>query len=123
MDREGWEAVGLYDPGAPEAEERLALLEFLTERGATVDQMVEAHRLGTLPAVAGDLVLQRSTATISVEAVAAQCGLPVERVLRILLALGLPEHADSALPEGTGALINAFEQGAALMGAEAILAF
>jgi adenylate cyclase len=123
MDLEGWEAVGLYDPGAPGAEERLALLEFLTERGATVEQMVEAHRLGSLPAVAGDLVLQRSPSTVSVEEVAALCGLPVERVLRILLSLGLPMDADSTLPQGTGELIDAFEQGAALMGEEAILAF
>jgi adenylate cyclase len=123
MDLEGWETVGLYDPGAPGAEERLALLEYLTERGATVEQMVEAHRLGSLPAVAGDLVLQRSPSTVSVEEVAAECGLPVERVLRILLSLGLPMDADSTLPQGTGALIDAFEQGAALMGEEAILAF
>jgi len=123
MDLEGWEAVGLYHPGAPGAEERLALLEFLTERGATVEQMVEAHRLGSLPAVAGDLVLQRSPSTVSVEEVAALCGLPVERVLRILLSLGLPMDADSTLPQGTGELIDAFEQGAALMGEEAILAF
>jgi len=123
MDLEGWETVGLYDPGAPEAEERLALLKYLTERGATVEQMVEAHRLGSLPAVAGDLVLQRSASTVSVEEVAALCGLPVERVLRILLSLGLPMDADSTLPQGTGELIDAFEQGAALMGEEAILAF
>ena len=123
MDLEGWETAGLYDSDAPEAEERLALLEYLTQRGATVEQMVEAHRLGTLPAVAGDLVLPRSTSTVSVEEVAELCGLPVERVLRILLALGLPMDADSRLPQGTGEVIKAFEQGAALMGDDAILAF
>jgi adenylate cyclase len=123
VDVEGWETVGLYDPGAPGAEERLALLKFLTGRGASVEQMVEAHRLGTLPAVAGDLVLKRSTSTISGQEVAALCGLPVSRVLPILLALGLPEDPDSQLPQGTGELINAFEQGAALMGEDALLAF
>ena len=123
MDLEGWETAGLYDPRAPGAEERLALLQHLTQRGATVDQMVEAHRLGTLPAVAGDLVLQRSSSTVSVEEVAVLCGLPVERVLRILLAVGLPMDADSTLPHGTGEVIRAFEQGAAVMGDEAILAF
>jgi hypothetical protein len=35
--------------------ERLAVLEYLTERGATIEQMVEAHRFGTLPGVAADL--------------------------------------------------------------------
>ena len=40
------EQAGLYDPDEPDAAERLALLEYLTERGATIEQMVEAHRIG-----------------------------------------------------------------------------
>ena len=33
--KEAWHAAGLYDPHDPGAAERLALLEFLTERGAS----------------------------------------------------------------------------------------
>ena len=53
-----WERAGLYDPDEPDADERLALLQYLSDRGATIDQMVEAHAQGSLPAVASDLVVR-----------------------------------------------------------------
>lgn len=123
MDTDAWEQAGLYEPDAAGAGERRSLLEFLTARGATTDQLVEAHRLGRLPAVAGDLVMGAEQVTVPMHEVAARCGVPVERVPRVLLALGLPVADDSALPEDWVALISAFEQGAALMGDDAILAF
>src|ERR1019366_2579213 len=62
---DAWEESGLYQPDAPGAGERRALLEYLTGRGATVEQMVEAHRLGSLPALAGDLVMGTPPPTVS----------------------------------------------------------
>ena len=56
MNVRDWEEAGLYDPDDPNASERLALLEYLTERGATLEQMVEAHQVCSLPGLAGDLV-------------------------------------------------------------------
>lgn len=123
MDTDAWEGAGLYEPGSPGAGERLALLEYLTERGATLEQMVEAHRLGSLPSVAADLALARSPATLSPEQLAARCGVPVETVQRVLLAAGLPFTPDSKLPQDLDALISAFVQGANLMGEDAILAY
>ncbi len=123
VDSDAWEAAGLWDPEAPGAEERRALLEYLTGRGATLQQMVEAHRLGGLPGVAGELALGTPPATLSLEEVAARHGVPVQRVQRLLLAVGLPVDADSKLPEYLIPLMSAFEQGVALMGEEAILAF
>jgi class 3 adenylate cyclase len=123
VDANAWEAAGLYDPGTEGTDERLALLEYLSARGATVEQMVEANGLGGLPAVAGDLVLARQPASQSVEEVASRCGVPLETVQRVLLAAGLPVAEDSKLPEGLDALMSAFEQGVALMGEDAILAF
>ncbi len=75
--------------------------------------------------MAGDLVMGMATqqATLSLEEVAARYGVPVERVRRVLLAVGLPVATDSTVPEGLGSLLLAFEQGVALMGEEAILAF
>ena len=35
--------AGLYDPHDPAAADRLGLLRYLTQRGATVEQMVEAQ--------------------------------------------------------------------------------
>ncbi len=125
MDLNSWKSAGLWDPDAPEADERRALLEYLSERGATLEQMAAAHRTGSLPSVAGDLVMGMGTqqATLSLEEVAARYGVPVERVRRVLLAVGLPVAADTTVPEGLGSLMLAFEEGVALMGEEAILAF
>jgi adenylate cyclase len=120
---DAWRTAGLYDPDDPGAPERLALLEYLTERGATIEQMVEAHRIGTLPAVAGDLVTQGRTDMVSVADVAARTGLPASRVMRALLAAGIPARSETEVPADLSSFMAAFEQGAALMGEEAILAF
>jgi adenylate cyclase len=122
VDTDEWERAGLYDPDSPKADERLALLEYLTARGATVEAMVEAHRLGSLPGLAGDLVLGVRSA-ISVEEMAERSGVPVERAERVLLANGLSVSADTMLPSGLVGLMASFEQGAAILGDEAILAF
>jgi adenylate cyclase len=123
VDTDVWEAAGLYSPDAEGAAERAALLEHLTARGATLEQLVDAHRLGTLPAVAGDLVLGAVPPTRSLDDVARRTGVPVERVERVLLAAGLPVSAESRLPADLDAVIGAFEQGVALMGEDALLAF
>jgi class 3 adenylate cyclase len=123
VDTDAWEAACIYDPDAPDAAERLALLEYLSARGATLEQLVEGDRLTTLPAVAGDLVLATHRPTVSIEELAARCGVPVELVERVLLAAGLAAGPDSRLPEGLDALIATFLQGVSLMGEDAILAF
>lgn len=123
MSIDAWVGAGLYDPESPGADERRALLEFLTDRGATVEQMVDAHALGSLPAVAGELALGRQPETLSVAEVAARCGVSVERAERVLLAVGLPTAGDSRLPSNLSALFDSFEQGASLMGEDAIVAF
>ena len=121
--RSRWQEAGLYDPDAPDAPDRLALLEYLTERGATVPQMVEAHRLGSLPGVAGDLVIREHHDMVPVSAIAAESGLDLPRVLRALVAAGVPADSDTEVASDLAGLMVAFEQGAALMGDEAILAF
>ena len=123
MDAELWEQVGLYDPLDPDSAERLALLDYLTERGATIEQMVEAHRNGMLPGVAGDLVTQGKTPMAKVRDIAAESGVSLPRVLRALLAAGIPADPDTEVPAELVRLMEAFEQGAELMGDEAILAF
>ena len=124
MDRaDAWRDAGLYDPQDPGAAERLALLEYLTERGATMEQMVEAHRMGTLPGVAGSLVTQGRTAMVTVADIAARSGLPSSRVMRTLLAAGIPARSGTEVPADLASVMAAFEQGAALLGEEATLAF
>jgi adenylate cyclase len=121
-DLDRWRQAGLYDPDDPNAEERLALLRYLSDRGATLDQMVEAHAQGNLPAVASDLVVRRNELVPASE-VAAQSGISLDRLLRVLLAAGIPAQPDTEIPAKTVDLLSAFEQGSALMGDEAILAF
>ena len=123
MDAELWEQVGLYDPLDPASAERLALLEYLTERGATIEQMVEAHRMGTLPGVAGNLVTQGKTPMATVKDIAEQSGMSLPRVLRALLAAGIPAAPDTEVAAELVRLMDAFEQGASLLGDEATLAF
>jgi adenylate cyclase len=123
VDIEAWQQAGLYDPNEPNAAERLALLEYLTERGATIEQMVEAHHQGTLPGVAGDLVTQGRTHLIPVTEIAERSGVPVERVLRVLLAAGIPATLQTEVSDELVRLMAAFEQGRALLGEDAVLAF
>jgi adenylate cyclase len=120
---QAWREAGLYDPLDPASADRLGLLRYLTERGATMEQMVEAHRVGALPGVAGELVTQGRTGMVSVVDIAERCGLPVSRVMRILLAAGIPVEPETHVPADLETLMSAFEEGAALMGEEAILAF
>jgi adenylate cyclase len=121
-DLERWRQSGLVDPDDPDADERLALLRYLSDRGASIDQMVDAHAKGNLPAVASDLVVRRDEVVPASE-VAARSGLSLDRVLRVLLAAGIPAEPDTEVPAKAIDLMAAFEQGAALMGDEAILAF
>jgi adenylate cyclase len=122
-DEERWKDAGLYDPNDPAGAERLSLLRYLTERGATMDEMLEAHRNRALPGVAGDLVIRTRTPTLGVHELAERSDVPVSRVLRVLLAAGIPAQADAEVPAELMRLMDAFQQAAALMGDEAILAF
>jgi class 3 adenylate cyclase len=123
VDSRDWEEAGLYQPEAPNAAERLALLEYLANRGATLKQMEEAHLLDSLPGLAGELALGPEPPLVSVENLATRCGVSPERVRRVMLAAGLPVGAGDTLPEDLEAVVAGFEQGSALMGEEAILAF
>ena len=124
MDQEdAWSEAGLYDSLDPAADDRLGLLRYLTERGATTEQLIEAHRRGALPGVAGELVTQNRTEMVSVADIAGRCGLSISRVMRILLAAGIPAERETEVPADLEMVMSAFEQGAALMGEEAILAF
>jgi hypothetical protein len=58
MDAAEYEARGLYDPTTPNAADRLALLDWLADRGFGIEDMVEAAAAGRLTAIAGDLALR-----------------------------------------------------------------
>ncbi len=118
------EDAGLYDPAAPDAQERLALLEHLLERGVTIEEMTAAEQVTPyLATLAADRILLDIGNVLSVEQVAEQTGSSIERVLRIRLACGLPGEEDQPLPSWVPGDVNGFESASALFGESATLAF
>lgn len=89
MDAAEFEALGLYDPEAPEAADRLALLGWLADRGLSIGQIAEAGAAGRLTAVAGELAL-RPGPRLSMVEVAESTELTVEQIRQLSLTIGLP---------------------------------
>lgn len=83
----GWQRLGLYDPGSRAAEDRLATLRFLAERGATDGDLVQALADGALAELGTELRLRRPRLTA--RTVAERADVPLETVLVILRAAGL----------------------------------
>jgi adenylate cyclase len=117
-------AVGLYDPTAPDAADRLALLEWLGDHGATIEQMVRAARAGSLTEVATELGRARGP-RLTLEEASARAGVPVEQIKSILFAVGLPvvRNDDPVLTEDDARSLSAFAAGEALFGRAAIRRF
>jgi class 3 adenylate cyclase len=114
-------AAGLYDPSAPNATERLELLRWLAERGATLDQMVDAHRGARLVTLAGRLSI-RPGPFLTTREVAERIGVPLEQVNRFRLAFGLPPIGPDApcFSETEARLFGRFVDGVALFGEPAM---
>jgi class 3 adenylate cyclase len=91
------EAAGLYDPASPGAADRLALLEWLADIGATESQMVGALRDGTLGAVVAEIA-QGGGPRLTVSEASARTGVPADRIEAFRFAAGLPAvGADEAV--------------------------
>lgn len=119
-----FEAAGLYDPRAENAGERLELLDWLVGQGASLEQLVTAHRAGLLMGVASDLVL-RPGARMTARQVAEQYGLEVEYIRTLSLALGLPPRSDddAIYTDEDARMFAASVGGELLFGKEAALRF
>ena len=117
MDATEFEAAGLYDPRAPNAAERLALLRWMAARGLTREQMVRALRHGSLTGLAGDLAL-RPGGRLTLAELAARVGSTPERVEAFRLAAGLPqvEADEAAFSEDDAGTFAAFAAGATQFG-------
>jgi class 3 adenylate cyclase len=117
-----WTASGLYDPDAADADDRLALLEYLHQRGIPLDEMVSRQRDRTLTNAAVDAVLRPPRALTRAEA-AARAGLEPEALDRIWLSFGLPVASpdDARYDAAEATLLAAITQGEQLIGEEAML--
>jgi class 3 adenylate cyclase len=84
------ERLGLYDPSAPNAEDRLRLLGHIFELGASVEQAVRASRIGGLGSLSLDLSIRPPGETHGLDDFAQRSGLDSMLVRRLWRALGLP---------------------------------
>ncbi len=121
MDLAPYEAAGLYDPAAPDAADRLALLEHLEARGVSVPQMVAALEIGSLHAAATDNRIRPGRA-MSAAAVADEVGIPELLLRRVTLAAGVLLEDDD-YRESDVDTFKLFAGGAGMFGEEATLQF
>ena len=98
MDAEDFERHGLYDPGAPNAAGRLALLRFNVEHGITLQELVEAQRSGRLPYVVADPIIRGEGARLTIAEAAERSGLTVEQIARMWRAAGFAEPGPEDRP-------------------------
>jgi len=89
------EAAGVYDPSAPDAADRLALLEYLLGLGATVDDLVEAGPAG-FALVASKIALWGSGRRYTLDEVVARLGIDRSVMVRIWRAAGFPDPEPGA---------------------------
>ncbi len=89
MEAASFEAAGLYDPEAPDAKERLALLRWLTERGFSMAEIADADAdpALSLEAMAGNRAIRRG-AVHSAREIAVLLGVSDDAVAHMLLAAG-----------------------------------
>ena len=84
-----WIAAGLHDPHAENASERLDLLHWISQHGATIEQMQAACDAGQLNALVGDLSLRPGPRRTPGE-VAAMIGMQPTLVHEVRRAAGFP---------------------------------
>jgi adenylate cyclase len=119
MDIAAYQAAGLYDPDAPDAADRLALLEHLDAHGVPIELMIRSDAIGSLHAAATDARI-RPGAVISVERVAELAGISVELVRAVLLAAGV-RLDDDDYRDADVELFMLFAGGAVIFGEEPML--
>ena len=121
MDTSHFEAAGLYDPAAPDAPDRLALLEHLAAQGVPIEAMAVADAVGSLHAAASDISV-RPGARRTVEEIAASTGLSVDMLQRVVVAAGL-RILDDDYRDADEDTFRLFALGAQLFGEEPTLRF
>ena len=99
MDAATWQEVGLYDPAADNAADRLALLQFLADEGCDVEEMLDADSRDRLFALAGDRLIRPSRPRWDGESAARELGTDAETVSRIWRSFGLAAPVEPVLGE------------------------
>lgn len=118
-------AAGLYDPAAPGAGDRLALLDHLLGEGCTVDELVAAEVAGRLVSAAADAHLRRHQTPVDAETVAGLAGVDPTSIAPAWRSIGFPDPPPDAELwwPSDAATFAAFDQAAAIFGAERLAQF
>lgn len=111
--------LGLYYPDGPSAEQRLELLRYLIDLGATVEDLVTYRE--ELPGLAM-VVAVRGGGALTLDQVVMRSGVAEGDVRRIVRAAGFPEPGpdDRVFAEGFVALCRLVPVASALFGEEAV---
>jgi class 3 adenylate cyclase len=117
---EGFEALGVYDPSAPHAAQRLELLQYLVGLGATADDLVA--RRDDLPGLAAVVSIRAGRALTMSEAVE-RSGISEEKLLRILRAAGFaqPGPGDRVIAERVADLAAGLAAAESVFGDDAVV--
>jgi class 3 adenylate cyclase len=120
MDAEEFEVLGLYEPGGPYADQRLELLRYLVELGATAEDLVE-YRDG-LPGLASVLAL-RGGPGLTLAEVVKRSSLDEAKILEFTLAAGFPTPGpkDRVFTESFATLGSGLAAAEALFGGDVVL--
>jgi len=115
--------AGLYDPTAPGAEERLALLRLNAEYGVSLEEMVEEREEGRLALLAGRRVNLGGDTRLSLSDVAAHTGEPADLLAQIWRASGFaePDPDEAIFTESTLELLSLFKAASELYGEDVTL--
>jgi adenylate cyclase len=97
MDPRELEALGLYDPAAPDADERRALLAMALEHGSTIDEIRAAIDGSRLHALAAERLLLQRTPSMTLGEVANAAKVTPEFATRVWRALGFALPPDDVV--------------------------
>lgn len=123
-DVEAWVQAGLYDPAAPGADDRLALLQFLADDGSGLDDMIAAEARGRLFGLAGDRRIWPGDGVHTAAEAAVLAGLEPDEVRTVgsALALYLPPGDVPALSSADVEALRTYGDLRAMVGRDAALA-
>ncbi|MCU0268376.1 MAG: adenylate/guanylate cyclase domain-containing protein [Acidimicrobiales bacterium] len=118
-------AAGLYEPGADDAAEQVALVRRLLDGGVPLDTLVESAASGRMGSRLAERVVGRWQPLLTLDEVAELAGLPVERARLVWRASGFPDPAPDARPfwPSDAEVFRAFDLGAHLFGDDATAQF
>lgn len=118
MDVEQFIDAGLYDPDAPDAEDRLALLRVNADHGVSIEEMSEAREDGQLSLLAGRRVNLGGDTPLSLRDIATRTGESIELLARIWRAGGfaVPDPDEPMFNEAVLELLELFRTAAGIYG-------